>query len=267
MTKPSRATLTSNLVLAAVLALPAASPDQTKVPQMNVQQIRVLMSGGFSAAYQELLPEFAKTTRITVMTARGPSQGSGPDTIGAQLRRGVPADLVILSREGLDDLIAEGRIVAGSDVDLAQTPMGVSVRAGAPKPDISTVEAFKETLLRAKSVTFPSSTTGIYLKAKVFPQLGIADVMAKKVTPTGVAAVASGDAELAIQPVSELIHAPGVDFVGTIPAAIQYISVFSAARVAGSKEPEASKRLIEFLVSENATTAIKKSGMERSKSR
>ena len=229
-------------VIAAVLALPTAS----------FGQIKVIMSGGFAAAYQEVLPEFERTTGIKVTTARGASQGDGPNTIGAQLRRGVPADVVILSREGLGDLIAEGRIVAGTDIDLAQTLVGVAVRAGAPKPDISTVEALKQTLLRAKSVTFTSSTVGIYLTTKLFPRLGIADEMARKSTTSGVAAVATGDAEIAVQPVSELLHVPGVDFVGTIPAEIQHVSVFAAAVVAGSKEPEASKRLIAFLASKDA---------------
>jgi molybdate transport system substrate-binding protein len=242
--------------MAVVLALPAAS----------LGQLNVITSGGFSAAYRELLPEFEKAAGITVNTTSGSSQGSGPNTIGAQLHRGVPADVVIMSREGLAELIAEGRIVAGTDVDLARTPLGVSVRAGAPKPDIATVDAFKRTMLRAKSVTFPGSTTGIYLMTKLFPQLGIADEMAGKVTHTGVAAVASGDAEIAVQPVSELLHAMGADFVGTIPAEIQYVSVFTAAMVTGSKEPESSKRLIAFLASENATAAIKKSGMEPSRS-
>ena len=149
-----------------VLILPAALPAQ----------VTVLMSGGFSAAYQELLPQFEKSTGITVSTARGASQGDGPTTIGAQLRRGQPADMVILSREGLADLIAEGRIVLGSDVDLACVPMGVGVRAGTPHPDISTVNAFKQTLLSAKSIGIQSSSA-IYLKTKVFPQLGITDVL------------------------------------------------------------------------------------------
>jgi molybdate transport system substrate-binding protein len=243
--------------MAAVLALPTAS----------FAQLNVITSGGFSVAYRELLPEFEKATGIRVNTTSGASQGSGPNTIGAQLRRGVPADVVIMSREGLSELIAEGRIVAGTDVDLARTPLGVAVRAGASKPEISTVDAFKKTMLRAKSVTFPGSTTGIYLTTKLFPQLGIADEMRGKVTNIGVAAVARGDAEMAVQPVSELLHAPGVDFVGTIPAEIQYVSVFTAAMVAGSKEPEASKRLIAFFASENATAAIKKSGMEPTRSR
>src|SRR5208282_3143084 len=125
-------------------------------------QVNVIMSGGFATAYQSALPEFERTTGIAVTTGSGASQGNGPETIGAQLRRGVPADMVIMSREGLDELIAGGRIVAGTDVDLAKTPLGVAVRAGAPKPDIGTVDAFRQTLLNAKSIVVPGSTTGIY---------------------------------------------------------------------------------------------------------
>jgi molybdate transport system substrate-binding protein len=245
------------VMMAAVLALPTAS----------LAQLHVITSGGFSAAYRDLLPQLEKAAGVSINTMSGASQGTGPNTIGAQLRRGVPADVVIMSREGLDDLIREGRIVAGTDVDLGQSPLGMSVRAGAPKPDISTVDGFKKALLRASSVTFPMSTTGIYLVNKIFPQLGIAKEMAGKVTSTGVAAVAKGDAEIAVQPVSELLHAAGADFVGTIPAEIQFVSVFSAAMVTGSKEPEASKRLIAFLRSESAQASIKNSGMEPLKSR
>ena len=225
-------------------------------------QLHVIVSGGFSAAYQEILPEFEKSTGIEVITGRGASQGSGPNTIGAQIRRGEPVEVVIMSKEGLADLISEGKIVSGTAVDLAQTPLGVSVHAGAAKPDISTVEAFKQTLLHARSVTFPSSTTGIYLLTKLFPQLGVAADMAPKVTNVGVASVAKGEAEIAIQPVSELLHVPGADFVGTIPSQIQYISVFSTAMVAGGKGGDAGRRLIKFLKSEIAARAIKNSGME-----
>src|SRR6201987_2830209 len=108
-------------------------------------QLNVLISGGFSGAYERLLPEFKRTSGIAVTTGSGASQGSGPQTIAAQLAKGVPADVVILSREGLNELIAAKRIAAGTDVDLASAALGIAVRAGAPKPDVSTVEAFKQT--------------------------------------------------------------------------------------------------------------------------
>jgi molybdate transport system substrate-binding protein len=255
--------------IAVVVAVPAAvrAQGQAESQKENRAQLRVITSGGFAAAFQEIQPGFEKATGIKVTVTRGASQGSGPETIGAQLRRGFPADVVIMSREGLDDLIAEKRIVAGSDVNLGQTPLGLAVRAGAPKPDISTVEAFKRTMLQAKSVTFPGSTTGIYMVKKLFPQLGIASEMASKTTSTGVAAVAKGDAEMAVQPVSELLHVPGTEFVGTIPKEIQYVSVFSAALIAGTKDDKAAKKLMDFLTSEKAKDAIKKSGMEAVKAR
>ena len=244
-------------VIAAVLLVPTAS----------LAQVKVIISGGFSAAYRDLVPEFEKTAGITVATTSGGSVGSGPNTIGGQLRRGVAADVVILAREGLSELITEGRIVAGTDVDLGRSIIGMIVRAGAPKPDISTVEALKQTLLRAKSVAMSSSTSGVYLTTTLFPRLGIANEMAGKSTTSGAAAVGRGEAEIGLQQVSELLPVPGVDFVGTIPAEVQYVTVYAAAVVTGSKEIEASKRLIAFLASEGAVAAIKKSGMEPSRPR
>src|SRR5215471_11576668 len=147
--------------------------------------VNILISGGFSSAYEQLLPEFERTSGIKVTTRSGASQGAGPQTIAAQLARGVPADVVILSREGLSELIAADRIVAGTDADLAQVPLGVAVRAGTAKPDVSTVAAFKEVLLKAKTVAIPGSTSGIWLKTDLFPRLGIADKVNVKMTPRG----------------------------------------------------------------------------------
>lgn len=235
-----------------LIALPSASPAQ----------VRVLISGGFAAAYQELLPQFEKSTGITVTTARGASQGDGPTTIGAQLRRGQPADVVILSREGLTELSAEGRIIIGSNVDLASVPLGVCVHAGTPRPDIGTVNAFKQTLLGAKSIGI-QSTSAIFLKTRVFPQLGIAGALADKLSDAGAPEVASGGVQMAVLPVSEILPIRGVDFVGTIPADLQFVQVFAAALVKGAENPEASKRLIEFLASEQATPTVEKTGMKR----
>lgn len=255
MPKRQRTSFSVVLAIAAVAGLAPASFGQTS-------QLKVIVSGGFSAAYREVLPEFERTTGISVTTSSGASMGSDPNTIGAQLRRGASADVVILSREGLNELISEGRIITGTDADLAQASLGVAVRAGAPKPDISTVESFKRMLIRAKSVTFTSSTSGVYLMTTLFPRLGIEKEMSGKSTTAGVATVATGAAEIAIQPVSELLPVAGVDFVGKIPAELQKVNVYAAAVVVGSKEPDAARRLIAFLSSGAATAAIKKSGME-----
>jgi molybdate transport system substrate-binding protein len=228
-------------------------------------QLNVLISGGFAGAYEQLLPQFERTSGIKVTTGSGASQGTGPQTIAAQLARAVPADVVILSREGLTELIAAKRIVAGTDVDLARVPLGVAVRAGAPKPDVTSVEAFKQILLKAKTVAVPGSTSGIWLAADLFPRLGIAGELDVRAMPRGKDAtglVAAGGADIAVLPVSEIVHAEGVDFAGSIAAEIQFVQVFSAAVVAGSAAIEESKRLIEFLASAPAAEAIAKSGME-----
>jgi molybdate transport system substrate-binding protein len=227
-------------------------------------QLNVLISGGFSGAYEQLLPEFERTSGIKVTTGSGASQGTG-QTIAAQLARGVPADVVILSREGLTELAAAKRIVAGTDADLARVGLGVAVRAGTPKPDVSTVDAFKQMVLKAKTIAVPGSTSGIWLMTDLFPRLGIGEKVNVKATPRGKDAtgmVAAGDADLAVMPISEIVHAAGVDFAGSIAPEIQFIQVFSAAVVAGSAEIERSKRLIEFLASARASEAIRNSGME-----
>jgi molybdate transport system substrate-binding protein len=227
-------------------------------------QLNVLISGGFTGAYEQLLPEFQRMSGIEVTTGSGASQGSGPQTIAAQLGRGV-ADVVILSREGLSELIAAKMIAAGTDVDLARVRLGVAVRAGTTKPDVSTVEGFKQALLQAKTVAIPGSTGGIWLTRDLFPRLGIKEKINIKVTPRGTDAtgmVAGGDADLAVLPVSEILHAAGVDFAGRIAPEIQFVQMFSAAVVTGSGEIESSKRLIEFLASGRASEAIRNSGME-----
>jgi molybdate transport system substrate-binding protein len=231
-------------------------------PSPSFGQLNVITSVGFAAAYNELVPVFQKGSGITVSTKHFASQGNGPDTIAAQLRAGAAADVVIMSKEGLGELLAEGRIIPASAVDLAQARLGVAVRAGTPKPDISTVEAFRHMLLRSKSVN-ALSTTGLYLTEKLLPKLGIAG----EIKGGTVATVATGEVEIAIRPVSELVNAPGIDFVGPVPEEVQYLSIFSAAIVAGSQQVDAGQRLIHFLGSEAAEAAIRRSGMDPMKSR
>ena len=228
-------------------------------------ELKVIISGGFSGPYEQLVPQFERTTGIKVATGSGSSQGKGPQTIAAQLARGVPADVVILSREGLTELIAQGRIAPGTDVDLARTPIGVAVRAGAPKPNVRSVEDFKRVVLQARTVAVPSSTSGIFLIEEIFPRLGIAGRVNVKATPRGsgaAAMVATGEADIGLLPVSEIVHAQGVELVGVIADEIQLHQIFAAAIVAGSKEIEAGKRLIALLTSESAAQTIRRGGMD-----
>src|SRR6202047_2116721 len=193
----------------------------------EVGALQVLISGGFSGAYEQLLPEFERMSGIKVTTGSGASQGAGPQTIAAQLARRVPANVVILSREGLSELMPAQRIAPGADVDLARVPLGVAVRAGTPKPDVSTVEAFKQVLLKAKTVAIPGSTSGIWLTNDLFPRLGIAEKISVKATPRGTGAagmVGAGGADLAVMPVSEIVHAAGVAFAGSLPPEIPLVT-------------------------------------------
>jgi molybdate transport system substrate-binding protein len=227
-------------------------------------ELKVIISGGFSGPYEQLVPQFERTTGVTVATGSGSSQGKGPQTIAAQLARGVPADVVILSREGLNELMAARWIAPGSDVDLARTPIGVAVRAGAPKPDVRSVDDFKRVVLKARMVAVPSSTSGIFLIEEIFPRLGIAGSVNVKATPRGsgaAAMVATGEADIGLLPVSEIVHAQGVELAGVIAEEIQLHQIFATAIVAGSKEIEAGKRLIAFLTSESAAPTIRAGGM------
>jgi molybdate transport system substrate-binding protein len=227
--------------------------------------MRVMISGGFSSAYRKLLPEFERESGVAVTTLSGASQGRGPETIAAQLARGVAVDVVIMSREGMAELAREGRIAQGTDADLATAVIGVAVRAGARKPDVGSVDGFRQALLGAKLIAVPASTSGIFLVEEVFPKLGIADRIKTRIMARGsqsAALVASGEADLAVQPVSELLGVQGLDYAGAIPAELQLVQMFGAAVVAGSKEIEAGKRLIAFLTSARAATAIRANGME-----
>jgi len=223
------------------------------------------MSGGFGGAYDRLLPDFERESGVKVETKSGASQGGGPQTIAALLAKGAAADVVILSREGLADLIAAHWIAAGTDVNLATVPLGVAVRAGAPTPDVSTVEGFKHVLLKTKMVAVPGSTSGIWMQDDLFPRLGVADKIKTTTKARGseaCATIAAGEADLTVLPVSEILVAPGVAFAGVLPSEIQFVQMFSAAILAASTVAADAKQLIEFLSSPHASEAIRRSGMD-----
>ena len=228
-------------------------------------QLEVMISGGFNGPYNAMLPEFQKSTGINVTTKSGASQGTGPKTIKAQLASGTTADVVILSREGLAELMAAGKIIPGTDVDLAMAPLGVGVPAGTSKPDLSSTQAFKDALIKAKRIVVPGSTSGIYLTKELFPRLGLTDQITVTVTERGSQAttlLAAKEVNIAIQPSSEIVNVPGVDYVGRIPNELQLIQTFSAAIVAGSTQQEAAKKLIQHLKSPKAIEPIKNGGMD-----
>ena len=174
----------------------------------SAAEVRVMISGGLAAAYKELVPEFERLTGNKVITAYGPSMGTTVNAIPVRLERGEPADVLIMVGYALGDFIKQGKVIADSRVDLVKSPIGVAVKSGAPKPDISSADAVKRALLAAKTIAYSDSASGVYISTEMFQKLGIADEMkdkARKIPATPVGEiVAHGDAELGFQQISEL---------------------------------------------------------------
>lgn len=228
--------------------------------------LRVMSSGGFYSALEELTPIYERQTGKKIILISGSSMGSSPTAIPARLKRGEDADIVVLAGPELDKLINEGLVVQGSRVDLVLSKIGMVVRTGAPKPDISTTESFIRTLLEAKSIGYSASASGTYLSKELFPRLGIWPQIqdkSKMIVKDRVASwVARGDLEIGFQQVSELLSIPGVDFVGTLPEDIQKVTVFSAGTAASCKQVGEVEKLIHFLTSSEARPIIIKQGLE-----
>jgi molybdate transport system substrate-binding protein len=224
-------------------------------------EVRVLSTQATEEAYRELVPEFEKATGNKVTTIF-----TGTLDANKRLAAGESYDLLIMAASSIDEHIKGGKVVPGSRVDLAKSGVGVGVKAGAPKPDISTTEALKKTILAAKSIGYSTGPSGIYVIG-LFQRLGIADEIKSKLrqTPTGVfvgSIIASGEAEVGFQQVSELSHFAGIDYVGPLPADVQQFTMFSSGIVVGAKEADGAKALVKFITAPAAAAAFKKRGME-----
>ena len=232
----------------------------------SAAEVRVMISGGLTAAYKELVPEFERLTGNKVLTAYGPSMGTTVNAIPIRLERGEAADVLIMVGYALGDLVKQGKVVADSRVDLVKSPIGIAVKSGAPKPDISSADAVKRALLATKTIAYSDSASGVYVSTEMFEKLGIADAMkdkARKIPATPVGEiVARGNAEIGFQQISELKPVEGIDIVGPLPDDLQKITVFSAGIATVSKEPDAGKALIKFLASPTASAVIVRSGLE-----
>jgi len=231
----------------------------------SAQQIKVMTSGAFTAAYRQIVPQFEHKTHYKVTTSYGASMGGAPDSIPVRIAQGEPVDVVILARPALDQLVKEGKVRPDSCVNLVRSKIGVAVRAGAPKPDISSVDALKKTLLAAKSIAYSDSASGVYISTELFPRLGIAGQLLPKSkrTPGSVgAAIARGDAEIGFQQISELLPVKGIQYVGPLPAEVQKVTLFSAGIATDAQNPDTARSLIEFFTLPEVARAIKKSGLE-----
>ena len=223
--------------------------------------INVVSTQATQEAYLELVAQFEKASGHKVTTFF-----SGTLNVQKRLADGEPYDLLIMSASAIDDQIKLGKAVAGSRVDFAQSGTGLAVRKGAAKPDIGTVEAFRKTLLAAKSIGYSTGPSGLYMLS-VFDRLGIAgEVKAKlKQTPSGVfvgTLIANGDTEIGFQQISELVHFAGIDYVGPLPGELQRMTMFSAGIHAGAKQAEAARVLVKFITAPAAAPVIRKHGLE-----
>ena len=235
----------------------------------SAADVRVMISAGFYNAYSELAPAFERASGHRLVTTRGPSMGDSPDSIPTRLARGEAADIVILDGNAADELDRKGLLRADSKIELARSQIGMVVAAGAAKPDIGSVEAFRNTLLTAKSIAYSDSSSGTYLSTTLFARLGIAEQIAGKSRrvrgpPAGepvAKVVARGEAEIGFQQVSELIRVEGITFVGTIPAELQPGFSFAGALTKTVQQPDAARALIRFLASSEAAPAVAKAGL------
>jgi molybdate transport system substrate-binding protein len=247
---------TAALLCASALAAPAA----------RAVDLHVMNSGGFTAAYKLLAPKYEASSGNTLDIAYGPSMGNAPEAIPNRLARKEPADVVIMVGYALDKLIAEGKVIPDSRVELADSRIGMAVRAGGAKPDISTVDAFRKTLLEARSVAYSDSASGVYIKNELFRRMGIETQMQLKSTmipkiPVG-SVVAKGDYQLGFQQVSELLPVPGIEFVGKIPESLQSVTRYAAGVPVSSQHPQEARQLLRFLASPAAAADMSSTGLD-----
>jgi molybdate transport system substrate-binding protein len=230
-------------------------------------EIKVLASTAMKTSMDMLMPQFEQASGHKTSFTYGPSA-----RIAKQVADGDANDVAIVTDAGIDDLIKKGRIVPGSRADLARSAMALAVQRGAPRPDISTVEKFKQAMLAAKSLGMSNPVGGGAsgaILAGIFDKLGIAEQMKPKLTygPGGPAGLIGNflvrkEVEIGIQQMPELMAVPGIDIVGTLPFGNDTVSVFSAGVSTGATDAGAARALIQFLTTPAAKAAIKSKGME-----
>lgn len=229
-------------------------------------EINVMISGGFREAYEKLKLQFEERTGHKLVTVSGASGGTSPTAIPARLRRGEPADVVILNRGGLNRLVQDGHAVAGSEMDLSRSFLGLAVKKGSSLPDISTVDALRQALVLAKTVAYYDSGSGCGAACQLFRRLQIDPTQEKYIKFSSIvklgAAIANGTAEIGLNQVSELLPQPGVHVVGPVPQALQAMTFYSAGVATNAKQPAEARLLIEFLASNESTPAIEESGLQ-----
>jgi molybdate transport system substrate-binding protein len=227
----------------------------------SAAEVTVIASTAMREVMEELVPMFERASghKVAISFLSGA-------VLPVKMKEGAQADVVVTTPATIDDLVAAGKVVANTRVDFVRSGAGVAVRAGAPKPDVSTPEAFKNALLAAKSVGYSQGPSGVHFMS-VLTKLGIADQIKAKgvVPPLGSrvgALIAKGEAEIGVQQITELLQIPGIDFVGPLPKELQANIVYATATPMSAKEKAAAAELVKFLSSEPALPVIKKVGLE-----
>ena len=228
----------------------------------SAAEIKVISSNALKTVLEELTPAFEKATEHKLVIQWGAAV-----PLKAEIEKGASFDLAILTVAGIDDLIKQGKLAGPTRAVLANSGAGVAVRKGAPKPDISTVDAFKRALINAKSVAYvEQGGTGIYLKA-LLPRLGLAEALKDKLVllpPENPAAhaVANGEAEIGMTQISEILPYAGAELVGPLPAEIQLTTSFATAVGANAKQSAPAQGLIRFLTARTAAPVFKAKGLD-----
>ena len=233
---------------------------------MSTNEFSVMTSGAFTAAHLALTPQLARITNKKIITA-STSVGTGDGSIPNRLKRGEVVDIVIVADDLLQQLMTDGLVQREGYTRVARSTIGMAVRAGAPKPDISTAAALKQTLLQAKSIGYSASVSGQYLTTELLQRLGIANEVLPKCRQitggerTG-AVCARGDVELAFQQISELLPVPGIAHITPLPADLQKVAAFGVGIAATCPDAALARQVITFLASLEAAPTIAKTGME-----
>ncbi|RML47855.1 ABC transporter, periplasmic substrate-binding protein [Pseudomonas syringae pv. ribicola] len=232
----------------------------------QAEQLKVMTSGGFTAAYTLLGPQYAASSGDSLDTILGPSMGKAPEAIPNRLARGEHADVVIMVGYALDDLIKQGKVDPASRVELADSRIGMVVKQGAAKPAIGTDSELKDTLLKARSVAYSDSASGVYVEKELFKKLGIQQELAPKskmIERIPVASVvAKGDYEVGFQQVAELLPVPGVTFVAKIPEDVQSVTRYAAGIPVNAEHPKQAKALLDYLASPRAQATVQETGLD-----
>ena len=227
--------------------------------------LNVVSSGGFAAAYKQLVQKWQAEPGHTVQSQWGPSMGHTPNAIPARLARNEKIDVVIMVGDALDKLMAAGALVPGSKVVLADSTIACAVPQGSPAPDIRTVAGLRAALLAARSVAWSDSASGEYIENELLPQMGIAEQMRGKgrkipATPVG-EIIAKREADFGCQQRSELLPVAGITLVGDLPAEVQRVTQFSAAVVATSEHKDEARQFLQFLAAPRNAGVIRDTGL------